>query len=86
MSCTKRSCSCAARNISASLYDKETDEWVVADFEVLMSALFAGKGETISRCSVQLHSKIVESINRRHVAIFNLARLQFARHHRSGFV
>ena len=63
-------------NISASLYDKETNEWVVGDFEVLTTALFAGKGETISRCSVQLHSKIVESINRRHVATFNLARLR----------
>ena len=63
-------------NITASLYDKETDEWVVADFEVLTTALFAGKGETISRCSVQLHPKIVESINRRHVATFNLARLR----------
>ena len=43
---------------------------------MLTTALFAGKGETISRCSVQLHSKIVESINRRHVATFNLARLR----------
>ena len=44
-------------------------------FEVLTTAYFAGKGETISRCSVQLHPKIVESINRRHVATFNLNRL-----------
>ena len=59
----------------ASLYGKETDEWAIVEFEVLTSAYFAGKGETISRCSVQLHSKIVESINRRHVATFNLDRL-----------
>src|SRR5215217_3020256 len=61
--------------ITASLYDKETDEWAIADFEVLISAYFAGRGQTISRCVVQLHPKIVASINRRHVATFNLARL-----------
>jgi hypothetical protein len=61
--------------ITASLYDKETDEWVLVDFEVLITAFFAGRGETISRCVVQLHPKIVESINRRHVATFNFNRL-----------
>jgi hypothetical protein len=61
--------------ITASLYDKETDEWIIADFEVFVTAYFAGRGKTISRCIVQLHSKIVASLNRRHVATFNLARL-----------
>ena len=61
--------------VVASLYEKETDQWAVADFEVLISAYFAGRGETISRCAVQLHPKIVASLNRRHVAFFNLHRL-----------
>jgi hypothetical protein len=38
--------------IIAQLYDKETDEWVEADFSVLDRALFAGRGDTISRCLV----------------------------------
>jgi hypothetical protein len=62
--------------ITASLYDKETDEWATADFEVLITAYFAGRGQTISRCSVRLHPQIVASLNRRHVATFNLARLR----------
>ncbi len=62
--------------IKASLYDKETDEWVVVDFEVLTTAIFAGRGQTISRCVVQLHQKILDSVNRRHVATFNLSRLR----------
>jgi hypothetical protein len=61
--------------ITASLYDKETDQWALVDFEVLITAYFAGRGETISRCVMQLHPKIVESINRRHVATFNFHRL-----------
>jgi hypothetical protein len=62
--------------ITASLYDKETDEWATADFEVLITAYFAGRGQTITRCSVRLHPQIVASLNRRHVATFNLARLR----------
>ena len=42
---------------------------------MLIAAYFAGRGETISRCAVQLHPKIVASLNRRHVAFFNLHRL-----------
>jgi hypothetical protein len=63
-------------SIAASFYDKETNDWATADFEVLITAYFAGRGQTISRCVVQLHPKIVASINRRHVATFNLARLR----------
>ena len=61
--------------VNASLYEKETDEWMVVNFEVLISAYFAGRGEKINRCAVQLHPKITASLNRRHVAFFNLHRL-----------
>ena len=61
--------------IFASLYQKQSNEWQFVNFEMLNSALFAGKGDTVSRCVVQLNPMIVESINRRHVATFNFARL-----------
>ena len=62
--------------ISAALYDKETDDWRVFDFSVLSEALFAGRGETLTRCSVRLAPSLTTSINKRHVAFFNLYRLR----------
>jgi Replication initiator protein A len=62
--------------ITASLYDKGTDRWEVADLQVLNSAYFAGHGDTISRCAVTLAPEIMESVNRRHVATFNFTRLR----------
>jgi hypothetical protein len=61
--------------IVASLYEKESDEWAEVNFQVFITTYFSGRSKTISRCSVQLHPKIVESINRRHIALFNLNRL-----------
>lgn len=61
--------------ITASLYDKETGEWQVYDFSVLADALFAGRGDTLTRCAVRLAPSITASINKRHVAFFNLYRL-----------
>ena len=61
--------------VIGSLYDKETDCWQVVSFVVVPSAYFAGRGQTITRCSVRLASEVVASVNRRHVAFFNLGRL-----------
>ena len=61
--------------IFASLYDKARDSWTVANFQVLGSALFAGQGPTLAQCSVRLAPEIIDSINRQHVAFFNLQRL-----------
>jgi hypothetical protein len=47
----------------------------MTSFTVLPSAIFSGKGNTITRCVVRLAPEVIESINRRHVATFNLARL-----------
>jgi hypothetical protein len=64
-----------ATRIVASFKDKETDEWKVLSFVVVPSALFSGRGETLTQCSVRLATEVVASINKRHVAFFNLQRL-----------
>ena len=61
--------------INATLYDKGADRWETANFQVLTSAYFAGRGETITRCAVRLAPEVMASLNRRHVAFFNLHRL-----------
>jgi hypothetical protein len=61
--------------VIGSLYDKGEGTWHVVSFVVIPSAYFAGRGETLTRCSVRLASEMVASINRRHVAFFNLYRL-----------
>jgi hypothetical protein len=42
---------------------------------MLPSVYVAGRGETITRCSVRLSPEIMASLNKRHVAFFNLHRL-----------
>jgi hypothetical protein len=61
--------------VYASLYHKHTDEWQLVNFQMLNSAFFSGRGETISRCMVTLAPEVIDSINRRHVATFNFHRL-----------
>jgi len=62
--------------IFARLYDKASDDWTVANFQLLNSALFAGRDKTLSQCAVRLAPEIIDSINRQHVAFFNLQRLR----------
>ncbi len=61
--------------ISASLYDKNADVWALANFQIITFSYFAGQGDTLTRCAVQLAPQVMSSINRRHVAFFNLQRL-----------
>lgn len=61
--------------ISCSLYDKETREWVAASFYLLPEVLFSGRGRRIKACVVEMHPRIVASLNRNHTACFNLDRL-----------
>jgi hypothetical protein len=49
--------------VVASIYDKASDAWQVTSFMPLISALFAGRGETLTRCAVQLHPVILASLN-----------------------
>lgn len=59
----------------ASLYEKETKAWQSASFYILPSVFVAGHRETITRCSVRLAPEVMASLNKRHVAYFNLHRL-----------
>ena len=61
--------------IVATLYDKETADWYAASFYLIDDAIFSGRGDTLSACSVRLSSHVMKSLNRRHVATFNLTRL-----------
>jgi hypothetical protein len=61
--------------VIASLYEKDTKAWQSASFYLLPSVFLAGHGETITRCSVRLAPEIMTSLNKRHVAFFNLYRL-----------
>ena len=61
--------------VHCALYDKELDEWQTGTFNIVARTLFAGKGNTIKYCIVQIDAGISKSLNRRHVAFFNLHRL-----------
>lgn len=61
--------------VHCSLYHKETKDWVTANFHVLSGALFAGRGKNINVCTIEVDKRIVQSLNKRHVAFFNWYRL-----------
>jgi hypothetical protein len=61
--------------VNAYFYDKESDTWELYSIMVLSSPLFAGRGKTITRFSVRLAPEISKSLNKKHVAFFNLQRL-----------
>ncbi len=62
-------------DITAHFYDKKTKTWSLTSFAILPSDIFSGHDETITRCVVRVAPEIIASLNRRHVAIFNLNRL-----------
>ena len=61
--------------VHCSFYHKETKDWVTANFHVLSGALFAGRGKSINACTVEVDKRIVQSLNKRHIAFFNWYRL-----------
>lgn len=61
--------------VACSFYDKETKEWGLGTFYVLPRALFSGRSKAIKECLVRIDDTIVNSVNKRHVAFFNLHRL-----------
>jgi len=61
--------------ITCSFYDKETKEWSLGTFYVLPRVLLSGRERAIKECSVRIDDTIVNSVNKRHVAFFNLYRL-----------
>src|SRR3954451_24980711 len=62
--------------VMATLYQKDSGQWQVSSFMLLITAYFSGKGDTLSSCSVQIHPVIMASLNKNYVAFFNHQRLQ----------
>jgi len=61
--------------VNCTLHNKDTGEWEAGNFQILWRPWFAGRGKQLTMCSVGIDPAIVASINRRHVAYFNLHRL-----------
>lgn len=61
--------------IHASFYDKEQDAWALANLNVLTDAFFSGQRAQVHACSISVHPRIIESLNSRHFACLNWARL-----------
>jgi hypothetical protein len=61
--------------IICSVHDKETKEHIEANFYFISEAFFSKKNNSIKACMIKIGDPIVKSLNRRHVAYFNLQRL-----------
>jgi hypothetical protein len=57
-------------------YTKQTDEWTNHNIQILDTDIWSGREHQITRCSVQLHQSIVESLNNRHAMCLNYARME----------
>jgi hypothetical protein len=57
-------------------YDKVTDEWSNKNIQILDTDIWSGREHQITRCSVQLHPSIVESLNNRHAMCLNYTRME----------
>jgi hypothetical protein len=57
-------------------YDKVTDEWSNRNIQILDTDIWSGREHQITRCSVQIHHSIVESLNNRHAMCLNYARME----------
>jgi hypothetical protein len=57
-------------------YDKVTDEWSNRNIQILDTDIWSGKEHQITRCSVQIHQSIVESLNNRHAMCLNYTRME----------
>jgi hypothetical protein len=57
-------------------FDKVTGEWTNKNIQILNTDIWSGRENQITRCSVQLHPSIVESLNNRHAMCLNYARME----------
>jgi hypothetical protein len=57
-------------------YNKVTDEWSNRNIQILDTDIWSGREHQITRCSVQLHPSIVESLNNRHAMCLNYTRME----------
>jgi len=56
--------------------DKETGEWAVGNFNILINALFAGDRKGVNSFTLRLDPLIIQSLNTFHLARFNWYRLK----------
>src|SRR5918911_697242 len=71
----------AIRQLSATeaaywFYNKVTDEWTHRNIRILITDMWSGRQDQITRCSVQLHPDIIESLNNRHAMCLNYGRME----------
>ncbi len=57
-------------------YDKVTGEWSNRTIQILDTDIWSGRELQITRCEVQIHHSIVESLNNRHAMCLNFARME----------
>jgi len=57
-------------------YDKVTGEWSNRNIQILDTDIWSGREHQITRCSVQVHHSIIESLNNRHAMCLNYARME----------
>src|SRR5205807_88439 len=57
-------------------YNKVTGEWTNRNIQILNTDIWSGRENQITRCSVQLHPSIIESLNNRHAMCLNYARME----------
>jgi len=57
-------------------FNKVTGEWTNRNIQILNTDIWSGRENQITRCSVQLHPSIIESLNNRHAMCLNYARME----------
>src|SRR3954449_12596988 len=69
--------------IVCSIQNKETKEHLEVNFYFLPETWFSKRDGSIKACMVKVADPIVQSLNRRHIAFFDLQKLRVSRPHRS---
>jgi hypothetical protein len=57
-------------------YNKVTDTWTNKNIQILNTDIWSGRENQITRCFVQLHPSIIESLNNRHAMCVNYERME----------
>jgi hypothetical protein len=61
--------------VRCSFYNKDTEEWAAVQFYVTPRTLLSGRGSELHACVIEIDRTIINSINKKHFAFFNLHRL-----------
>lgn len=62
--------------VTCSLYNKETKNWVQADFNIFANALLSGKEKSLKACFFCLDPFFVKSLNNRYAFCLNYERME----------